>query len=53
MLGERIVALFPPIERLVAEEASNVVGVGLDRVIEESCSRKLQEVVSRMTINRQ
>jgi hypothetical protein len=44
MLDERIIALFPSIERLAAEKASNVVWIDLIWVVEETCFRKLADV---------
>lgn len=41
MFGQGIIALFPSIDILVAEETGDVIGVGLNRVIKESCFRKL------------
>jgi hypothetical protein len=41
MFHQRVIALFPSIERFVTEEANDIVGVGLDWIIEESGFRKL------------
>ena len=42
MLIQRIIALFPSIDVLMAEEASDIIRIDLGRVIEESCFCKLR-----------
>ena len=41
MLDQRIIILLPSIQRFMAEEASDVVGVALSWVVEETRFREL------------